>query len=216
MDIVEAVSYCHTSSTARQCCHPVRQVPRHAPLGRSPRPGPQERIRQADRQPAPLIIKGQKYTLLSRSREPRPGGAPGLEDPAGSQTSDCNTAYLLKESIRPAVELPAREAGRGASVDNWRAGPRMRSGSSTSDRRSACRRSDPFIGTESLPTASQRTGSALTATFAEGLASTTDPVESSAAPYGYVTNSIARARDPHVACSRSSELRCQESRTRLP
>ncbi len=97
---------------------PVRQVPHHAPPGRSARQGAQGRIRAAQRQGSPLH-QGPEYTLLSRRENLTLEGS-GRSKTLLAANKRLNTAYLLKESFGQLWDYE-REGWARRFFDNWRA-----------------------------------------------------------------------------------------------
>ena len=114
---VEAVHQ-RNPQTGAAGIHPVRQVPHHAPPGRSPRQSAQGGIRAAQRQ-EPSLHQGPKYTLLSRRENLTLEGRRSLKTLL-SANKRLNTAYLLKESFGQLWDYE-REGWARRFFENWRA-----------------------------------------------------------------------------------------------
>ena len=86
-----------TNACAPQAAILFDKVPRHSPLGRSPRSSPKERVCASGGEATPLH-QGPKYTLLSRKENLTLEGRQTLRTLLRANKR-LNTAYLLKESF---------------------------------------------------------------------------------------------------------------------
>ena len=96
---------------------PVRQVSHHAPPGRGPRQGAQDRVRAAQRQGSPLHQGPEVHAALA-ARELDLGGQADLKTLLAANKR-LNTAYLLKESFGQLWDYE-REGWARRFFENWR------------------------------------------------------------------------------------------------